>query len=143
MKLFIAAAAFLLPAQAMAEVAATLYKSALCTCCDDYAAFLRHNGFAVKVIATHELPQLRAKHGVSEALTGCHMTLIDGYVIEGHMPLGLIQRLLAERPNIKGISLPGMPLGVPGMPGPRIEPITVFEIAAENPQGEPRVYAVE
>lgn len=145
-KWLILVAALLLPARAVADEAAkiaTLYKNPLCGCCEGHAAYLRHNGFKVTVITTHELPQLRVKHGVSEALEGCHMTLIGGYVIEGHMPIGPINRLLGERPKIRGISLPGMPIGVPGMEGPRTEPLQVLEIANENTGGEPRVFAIE
>lgn len=146
MKMMIVIMALLLPVRAFAGDAvktATLYKNALCTCCEDHAAYLRHNGYEVKVIPTHELPQLRAKHGVSEELTGCHMTLIDGYVFEGHVTVSMIDKVLGERPDIKGISLPGMPLGVPGMPGPKIEPFTVFAIPAKAAGGEPSIYMVE
>lgn len=146
MKLLIIGMAMLLPGQAVAEVAskmATLYKNPLCGCCEDHAAYLRHNGYDVKVIASHDLPQLRAKHGVSEALTGCHMTLIEGYVIEGHMPISMINKLLAERPNIRGIALLGMPFGAPGMAGPKTGPFTIYEIAAKATDGEPRIFAVE
>lgn len=77
---------------------------------------------------------------VPEELEGCHTIIIDGYVVEGHMPVSAIERLLAERPKIIGISLPGMPQGSPGMSGIKTAPFTVFEIGSNQP---PKVFAVE
>jgi hypothetical protein len=118
---------------------ATLYKNPQCGCCEGYADYLRGNGFEVTVEPTHDLPLLHRQYGVPEALVGCHTTLIDGYVVEGHVPIGALLRMLAERPAINGISLPGMPEGSPGMSGVKTEPFTIYEIRA----GEPEVYAVE
>ncbi|HEX7011536.1 MAG TPA: DUF411 domain-containing protein [Steroidobacteraceae bacterium] len=118
---------------------ATLYKNPQCTCCDAYADYLRPHGFEITVTPTHDLSLIKAKHGVPAALQGCHTMLIDGYVIEGHVPLGPLNKLLTERPTIEGISLPGMPLGSPGMAGLKRGPFTIYEIS-----GEPlKVYAVE
>jgi hypothetical protein len=118
---------------------ATLYKNPACACCDGYADYLRDNGFDVAVQPSHDLPLLRRQHGVPDALAGCHTTLVDGYVVEGHVPVGALLRLLTEKPAIKGISLPGMPAGSPGMFGEKTEPFTIYEIG----DGEPKVYAVE
>ena len=119
--------------------AATLFKNPQCSCCEGYASYLRDNGYAVTVKATHDLPLIKRQNGVPEKLDGCHTTLIDGYVVEGHVPVKTINRLLSERPKIKGISLPGMPEGSPGMTGRKSEPFTIYEIS-ENPS---KVYAVE
>ena len=118
---------------------ATLYKNPECGCCETYAEYLRANGFRVTVKATHSLPLIKRQHNVPEHLGGCHTTLVGGYVVEGHVPVGTINRLLSERPAIRGISLPGMPEGSPGMSGPKSEPFTIYEIT----DGSPRVYAVE
>lgn len=118
---------------------ATLYKTPQCGCCEEYAKYLREAGFAVKVVAMHSLTLLKKKHGVPSNLEGCHTTLIDNYVVEGHVPLKTLNKLLTERPAIKGISLPGMPMGSPGMTGAKTEPFTMYEIA----DGGPKVYAVE
>lgn len=120
--------------------AATLFKNPQCSCCEEYAKYLRQNGFAVKVVATHDLSLIKKKHGVSEQFEGCHTTLIDRYVVEGHVPVASLDKLLTERPNIKGLSLPGMPQGSPGMAGPKSEPLTIYELGDE---AKPRVYAVE
>ena len=146
MKTLIVLAAFILPLRALADDAAktgTLYKDPNCGCCQDYAEYLRQNGFELSVIPTEELADLRQQQGVPEELTGCHMTLIDGYVIEGHVPVAMIAKLLGERPAIKGISLPGMPMGSPGMSGEKSEPFTVLEIAAEKTGEAPRIFGVE
>jgi hypothetical protein len=118
---------------------ATLHKNPQCGCCEGYADYLRENGFEVTVKPTHDLPLLHRQYGVPEPLAGCHTTLIDGYVVEGHVPIRPLLRMLTERPAIKGISLPGMPAGSPGMSGEKSQPFTIFEIG----DGEPKVYAVE
>jgi hypothetical protein len=127
------------PAVAEEPRTATLYKNPQCGCCEGYADYLRENGFEVTVQPTRDLPLLHRQHGVPEPLVGCHTTLVDGYVVEGHVPIGALLRLLTERPGIKGISLPGMPAGSPGMTGEKTAPFMIYEIR----DGEPKVYAVE
>lgn len=128
-------------AQTMAR-RAKLYKNPQCGCCEDYAKYLRTHGFEVDVVPTHDLDQVKKDNGVPEQLGGCHTTLIGGYVVEGHVPVETMKRMLRQRPDIRGISLPGMPLGSPGMTGRKQEPFKIYEIAMK-PGGEPRVYAVE
>jgi hypothetical protein len=129
-----------LATRARAERASgVLYKTPGCECCDQHAAYLRDSGIALEIVETAELPTIKARYGVPAALEGCHSIVLNGYVIEGHVPIAPIRRLLAERPNIKGISLPGMPEGSPGMAGRKTQPFTILEIA----EGEPRVFAVE
>ena len=117
----------------------TLYKSPECGCCEAYAGTLRDHGFTVAVVAEEDLWSLKRRRGVPEGFDGCHTSIIDGYVVEGHVPVDTIDRLLSERPDIKGISLPGMPLGSPGMTGRKTEPFTIYELS----DGAPTVYAVE
>jgi len=119
--------------------AATLYKNPACTCCETYADYLRENGFEVTVKPTHDLPLMKRQYGVPGELEGCHTTLIDGYVVEGHVPVSTVIRLLTEKPDIKGISLPGMPPGSPGMFGEKAGPFTIYEIG----DGPTKVYGVE
>jgi hypothetical protein len=121
----------LMPLQALAApIAATLYKSAQCACCEGHARHLEANGFAVEVKPVHDLFGMARKAGVPEELDGCHVLFVDGYVVVGHVPADVIKKLLDERPKIIGVSLPGMPLGVPGMEGPRNEPLTVYAVEA-------------
>jgi hypothetical protein len=118
---------------------ATLYKNPDCDCCDGYADYLRRSGFTVAVKPTHDLSRIKREQGVPERLDGCHTTLVGGYVVEGHVPVGPIDRLLAERPAIRGISLPDMPPGSPGMTGRKAAPFVIYEFGG----GMPKVYAVE
>lgn len=76
---------------------------------------LRQHGFTVKVENMTDLRPVKMKHGVPADLEACHTALVDGYVVEGHVPADLIVRLLRERPNVAGLAVPGMPVGSPGM----------------------------
>ena len=89
---------------------------------------LQTNGFPVKTQDTDDLAPIKAKYGVPKGLQSCHTGIIEGYVVEGHVPADLIDRLLRERPQVAGIAVPGMPLGSPGMesPGRPAEPYKVF-----------------
>jgi hypothetical protein len=109
-----------------------------CSCCEGHAAYLRQQGFKVNVTTSDNMSLIRRQHGVPEKLVGCHIAFVDGYVIEGHVPASAINKLLAERPKIKGISLPGMPEGSPGMTGVKTEPFTIYEISEEA-----KVFATE
>ena len=120
---------------------ATLYKNPQCSCCEGYAAYLRNNGFAVDVKATNDLAQISLKAGVPERLQGCHTMFINGYVVDGHVPVKTIRKLLAEKPAIAGITLPGMPTGSPGMVGKKKGPFTIYAITKDRTA--PTVYATE
>lgn len=98
-----------------APIAATLYKNPRCDCCESYAAYLRRNGFAISVVSTFDLAELNQEAGIPDALQGCHLMRLSGYVIGGHVPVEGLRRLLRERPAIRGITVPGMPNGSPGM----------------------------
>ena len=118
---------------------ATIYKNPECGCCEGYADYLRENGFTVTVKPTHDLVAMSRDAGVPEDFQGCHLAFLDNYVISGHVPVNAVNKLLAERPDIKGITLPGMPQGSPGMSGTKDEPFTIYEVGP----GTPKVYAVE
>lgn len=116
-----------------------LYKNPQCGCCTEHADILRENGYDVTVKPTHDLVAMSKEAGIPEAMQGCHLALVDGYAVSGHVPVGIIDRLLTERPDVRAITLPGMPLGSPGMGGTKQEPFTVYAVG----DGEPQVYAVE
>lgn len=102
-------------ASAGEPIAATLHKDPWCGCCTAYADYLDENGFKTKRIDHQDMSPVKRKLGTHKAAS-CHTVEIDGYVIEGHVPVAAINRLLKERPdNIRGIALPGMPLNSPGM----------------------------
>lgn len=117
----------------------TLYKNPQCGCCEGYADYLRDNGFTVTVKPTHELVAMSRDAGVPDDFQGCHLSFIENYVVSGHVPVDTVNRLLTERPDIKGVTLPGMPMGSPGMSGVKNHPFKVYEIG----EGRPKVYAVE
>ena len=128
-------------ASAEEALKATLYKNPQCGCCEGYADYLRENGFEVEVKPTNDLTQISREAGVPENFQGCHTTFIDGYVVDGHVPVNAVRKLLSERPEIAGIALPGMPLGSPGMGGEKTGP---FEIYAVTKDGKaPTLYATE
>ena len=120
-----------------APIPVTLYKNPECACCDGYAAYLRHHGFAVTAKATHDLAEISRKAGIPAELQGCHTSFIGNYVVDGHVPVEAINKLLAERPAIKGITLPGMPDGSPGMSGKKSGPFKILAIGAD---GKTNVY---
>jgi hypothetical protein len=123
---------------AAARGAVTLYKDPQCSCCEGYADYLRNNGFEVSVVPTHDLELLDDKYGIAADLQPCHLSLIGNYVVGGHVPIDVIDRLLSEKPRITGITLPGMPTGTPGMAGEKSGPLQVYEIG----KGPRKVYAV-
>lgn len=130
------------PALAEETIKATVYKDPTCGCCHEYVGYLRQNGFEVDVVDTGDLMSIKQQNGVPSEMEGCHSTLVGGYVIEGHVPADIVKRLLQEKPSIRGISLPGMPLGSPGMNGEKEGPFVVYEIPNDG-AGAPKVYATE
>ena len=115
----------------------TLYKNPQCECCEGYADYLHHNGFQVTAVPTNDLTVMGERYGIPDSLQPCHISLIGGYVVGGHIPIEIINGLLSEKPQITGITLPGMPEGTPGMPGRKPGPLTIYEIG----NGPPKVYA--
>jgi hypothetical protein len=119
----------------------TLYKDPNCGCCEGYAAYLEQNGFTIEIKPTQDLAAISQKAGVPEELQGCHTTFIGDYVVDGHVPVSVIRKMLSERPQIAGITLPGMPLGSPGMIGRKSGPFTIYAVTKDG--AAPTVYATE
>lgn len=92
-----------------------VYKNPNCGCCDKWITYLEEQGFNLKSENTPMLASMKAAIGVTPELDSCHTAVVDGYVVEGHVPAGDIKRLLEERPDIKGLAVPDMPIGSPGM----------------------------
>ncbi|MBM3582117.1 MAG: DUF411 domain-containing protein [Alphaproteobacteria bacterium] len=126
------------PARAAEE--AVVYKDPNCGCCGDYAKVLESEGFRVRVKETTALDALRRMAGVPDKLASCHTITIGKYVVEGHVPVAAVKKLLAEKPDIRGIALPGMPQGSPGMTGVKEGPFVVYEIGSA---GQPKVFMTE
>lgn len=115
-----------------------VYKTQGCGCCNGWVEHLRAAGYQVDARNVTDLMAVKLDAGVPADLSSCHTALIDGYVVEGHVPAELIERLLAERPEIAGIAAPGMPVGSPGMEGPGAKP---YQVYAFDRQGGRRVFA--
>lgn len=104
-----------------------VYKSATCGCCSEWIKHLRKNGFTVQAHDVANPSDYREKAGIPNELGSCHTAMIDGYAIEGHVPASEIKRLLAEKPKAKGLAVPAMPMGSPGMEqGGRNDPYDVL-----------------
>jgi hypothetical protein len=137
-----ALATLVLPLPALAEpIRATLYKNPQCSCCEGYASYLRQHGFTVDVRPTNDLVEISSKAGVPEKFQGCHTMFVGDYVVDGHVPVNTIRKVLSERPAIAGITLPGMPSGSPGMTGHKEEPFTIYAVTKDG--RPPWVYATE
>lgn len=110
-------AAFVAPTLVRAAAApkVEVWTSPACGCCGGWVAHLRTAGFSVVVHDVDDVSAIKRTHGVTAELASCHTALVEGYVVEGHVPASDIRRLLAERPAIRGLSAPGMPSGAPGM----------------------------
>ncbi|MEQ9398944.1 MAG: DUF411 domain-containing protein [Longimicrobiales bacterium] len=115
-----------------------VYKTASCGCCNGWIEHLQAAGFEVDARDTRELMAVKIDAGVPTQMSSCHTALVDGYVVEGHVPADVVARLLAERPDIAGIAVPGMPIGSPGMEGPGARP---YEVHAFHADGTTEVFA--
>jgi len=135
--LLIIATVFWVSAQNANASSILVYKSPSCGCCSKWVNHLRDNGFTVTTEDVADLTQIKLSHGVTRQIAACHTAIIDGYVIEGHVPADVIRRLLRERPQIAGLAVPGMPMGSPGMEGPYREPYNVLTF---DRAGETEVY---
>lgn len=113
---------------------ATLYKSPSCGCCTAYGDYLEARGVDVEVVETTNLSDTKERLGLPHGLGSCHTLEMGGYVVEGHAPGTALDRLFAERPNVKGIALPGMPVGTPGMPGEQVQALTVHQFDGDETQ---------
>lgn len=114
-----------------------VYKSAYCGCCTGWVDHMKANGFDVKVKNVESPSDYREKFGIPQEFGSCHSAKVAGYAIEGHVPAADIKRLLAEKPKAVGLAVPSMPMGSPGMEGPRKDPYDVYLVQAK---GQKSVY---
>ncbi len=113
--LAVAPLALLACVQSAAATMIEVVKSPHCGCCTHWIEYLRHEGFEVKVVDREDVSPFARQLGVPDDLRSCHTAVVEGYAVEGHVPAADIRRLLAERPDVAGIAVPGMPIGSPGM----------------------------
>lgn len=123
------------------KVAATMYKTVGCQCCDAYADIMTENGFDVRVVESRNMTPIKSSLNVPKHLEGCHTVVISDYVVEAHAPVGALKRLLREKPAIRGISLPGILEGSPGMSGLKKGPFKILSITDSD--GPAPVYVTE
>lgn len=109
-----------------------VYKSPACGCCNKWVKHLRKEGFIVKTKDYRDMNPIKQRFGVKPQFQSCHTAKIGQYFIEGHVSASEIKRLLKEKPNIKGLSVPGMPMGSPGMEGHRKDNYDVLAIDKDN-----------
>ena len=118
----------------------TVYKTPACGCCEKWIDHLCAAGFTVEAHDQANLDRVRKQLGVPRKMAGCHSAQVAGYAIEGHVPADQIKRLLAEKPEVVGISVPGMPVGSPGMEG---EGGQAYRVFAWRKDGSTAVFSVE
>jgi hypothetical protein len=117
-----------------------VYKDPTCGCCTNWVKHLQDNGFTTRVTESSNLAELKKKNGIPQQAQSCHTGLVDGYVLEGHVPAADVKRLLKERPAVLGLAVPGMPIGSPGMEVPNVKP-QPYNVVTFDKAGQIKVYA--
>ena len=133
-----AVVASLLAVSAFAAQTITVYKDPDCGCCGAWVEHLKANGFAATVHEVRDVTPHKQKLRVPERLGSCHTAVVDGYTIEGHVPAADIKRLLASRPKARGLAVPGMPQGSPGMETGKLDR---YDVLLFMDDGSARVYS--
>ena len=118
----------------------TVYRSSSCGCCTSWGSHIASAGYRIEDHVTEDMDAVKKARGVSPQQASCHTAVVEGYVIEGHVPASSIKRLLTERPNIRGLAVPGMPMGSPGMEVAGVE-AERFEVLAIAHDGTTSVFA--
>lgn len=116
----------------------TVYKSPTCGCCTKWVSHLQENGFDVETVDLNDLRMIKSMSGIKPEQASCHTARVDDYVIEGHVPADDIKHLLAERPEARGLTVPGMPKGSPGMEHPQPEH---YQVLLLDKDGSSKVFA--
>jgi hypothetical protein len=131
-------------AQTNKPVSMEVWKSPTCGCCSKWVDHVREAGFTVKVndVSDGALEALKDKHGVPRTARSCHTGLVNGFVVEGHVPVSEVQRLLKERPAVSGIAVGGMPIGSPGMEVPGRKADT-YNVVSFDKQGAIKVFSTQ
>ena len=145
-KLILAASAVLLVVvgglvvglQGEAGAKVVVYKTPTCGCCSKWVSHLSEAGFEVEANDLDDLSSIKNHYGVQRAFSSCHTAVVEGYVVEGHVPAEYVKRLLEERPEVAGITVPGMPIGSPGMEGPNPQP---YDVLSFDKEGRTDVFA--
>ena len=118
------------------KVQVTMFKTAACGCCGTYTQYLEGKGFEVDIQETTDMDAIKTKYKIPLQLQSCHTMVAGEYFVEGHVPVEAIEKLLTENPDIAGIALPGMPVGVPGMPGTKEGPFIIVAVHKDGSTSE-------
>ena len=111
----------------------TVYKSMSCGCCGVYYNYFKGKGNSnAQVVNAGSMESIKVQYGIPPEMKSCHTTVIGDYFIEGHIPLSAVEKLLQEKPDIKGIAMPGMPSGSPGMPGAKSGDFIVYAVQKDG-----------
>lgn len=119
-------------------VEVVMYQNPSCGCCSQWAAHMENNGFDVEVVKTGTLNDIKRRNGLDASTAACHTAFVDDYIVEGHVPAEAVHRLLEEQPGVTGITVPGMPVGSPGMEGPNPVP---YDVLTFDETGQTEVFA--
>jgi hypothetical protein len=117
-----------------------VYRAPTCGCCTDWIGYVEEHGYTVTVEDVQDISIIKTEHNIPQSTWSCHTALVDGYIIEGHVPIEDIERLLSERPDVAGIAVPGMPVGSPGMEMTGAEP-QPFAVVTFDAEGNTEVYS--
>ncbi len=110
----------------------TIMKPIGCSCCGQYAQYLKQQGFPVETVELYTVHRIRQKYRIPDEMHSCHTAIVGEYFVEGHVPVEAIEKLIKEKPAIRGIALPEMPAGSPGMPGPKRDPFHIYAIEQDG-----------
>jgi hypothetical protein len=117
-----------------------VYKNPSCGCCVNWVKHLETHGFATRTTNVENIGEVKQKYNVPRQTVSCHTAVVEGYVIEGHVPAAEIRRLLKERPAVTGLAVPDMPIGSPGMEGANARPYNVLTF---DKQGRTQVFSTQ
>jgi len=126
--------------QASAWPIVEVYKTPTCGCCAKWVEHMQSHGFTVRTTDTTDIAPVKARHQIPAQVESCHTAVVDGYVVEGHVPAADVQRLLTERPAIAGLAVGGMPIGSPGMEFPDMK-TQPYNVMAFDKDGSTRVFS--
>ena len=124
--------------RASSKTAMMVYKDPGCGCCEKWVDLMKGAGFEVSVRDTTDMDSIKRRYHIPDQLASCHTAQVSGYLVEGHVPADLIQKMLAEKPKIAGLAVPGMVTGSPGMEGPSPQK---YDVLAFDAAGKTTVYA--
>lgn len=115
-----------------------VYKSPSCACCDNWINIMKKNGFNVETVMSNNVNYIKQRVGLTPQTASCHTAIVDGYFVEGHVNYSAVKKMLTQKPEIKGITVPGMPIGSPGMEQGDIK--QPYDVLSVDLNGKTKVY---